>query len=44
MSLRSYNSWVEVGEKAATASRIEVWIDETERRTWLLSEIKPSQQ
>ena len=28
----------------ATASLIEVWIDETERRTWFLSEIKRSRQ
>ena len=28
----------------ATASLIEVWIDETERRTWFLSEIRRGQQ
>ena len=28
----------------ATASLIEVWIDETERRTWFLSEIKRGRQ
>lgn len=28
----------------ATASLIEVWIDETERRTWFLTEIKRGQQ
>jgi starvation-inducible DNA-binding protein len=27
-------------EDIATTSLIEVWIDETERRTWFLSEIK----
>jgi len=44
MTLRPCWSWLEVGEKAATANLIEVWIDETERPTWLLSEIKRSQQ
>jgi starvation-inducible DNA-binding protein len=28
----------------ATASLIEVWIDESERRTWFLSEIKRGQK
>jgi starvation-inducible DNA-binding protein len=28
----------------ATASLIEVWIDETERRSWFLSEIKRGQK
>ena len=39
---RSFRSAHEVCEKysdVATASLIEVWIDQTERRTWFLSEI-----
>ncbi len=41
---RSMRATHEVCEKyndVATASLIEVWIDETERRTWFLSEIVP---
>ena len=41
---RNMRSTHEVCEKyndVATASLIEVWIDETERRTWFLSEIVP---
>ena len=30
--------------EVATTSLIEVWIDETERRTWFLSEIKRGRQ
>src|SRR5271155_4232745 len=41
---RSMRATHEVCEKyndVATASLIEVWIDQTERRTWFLSEIAP---
>jgi starvation-inducible DNA-binding protein len=37
-SLRSAHSVCDEHNDVATASLIEVWIDETERRTWLLSE------
>jgi len=39
---RYFRSAHEIGEKyndVATSSMIEVWIDQTERRTWFLSEI-----
>ena len=38
-SLRAAHEVCERGNDVATASLIEVWIDETERRTWFLSEI-----
>ena len=38
-SLRSTHEVCEQRNDVATASLIEVWIDETERRTWFLSEI-----
>jgi starvation-inducible DNA-binding protein len=38
-SLRSTHEVCEQHNDVATASLIEVWIDETERRTWFLSEI-----
>ena len=37
--LRSAHEFCERGNDVATASLIENWIDETERRTWFLSEI-----
>ena len=37
--LRSTHELCEQHNDVATASLIEVWIDETERRTWFLSEI-----
>jgi starvation-inducible DNA-binding protein len=37
--LRSTHEVCEQGNDVATASLIENWIDETERRTWFLSEI-----
>src|SRR6266478_3111697 len=38
-SLRSAHEVCEEHNDVATASLIEVWIDQTERRTWFLSEI-----
>jgi starvation-inducible DNA-binding protein len=38
-SLRSTHELCDKYNDVATASLIEVWIDETERRTWFLSEI-----
>jgi starvation-inducible DNA-binding protein len=38
-SLRSTHEICERHKDVATASLIETWIDETERRTWFLSEI-----
>jgi starvation-inducible DNA-binding protein len=38
-SLRSTHELCEKYNDVATASLIEVWIDQTERRTWFLSEI-----
>jgi len=38
-SLRSTHEICERYNDVATASLIEVWIDETERRAWFLSEI-----
>ncbi len=38
--LREAHNVCEEHRDVATASLIEVWIDETERRTWFLSEIK----
>jgi starvation-inducible DNA-binding protein len=38
-NLRSTHELCEKYNDVATASLIEVWIDETERRTWFLSEI-----
>jgi starvation-inducible DNA-binding protein len=40
VSLRSVHEVCERNNDVATASLIENWIDETERRTWFLSEIK----
>ena len=37
--LRSTHEVCEQHSDVATASLIEVWIDETERRTWFLSEV-----
>ena len=37
--LRTMHETCENGQDVATASMIEVWIDQTERRAWLLSEI-----
>src|SRR5437870_9274877 len=42
--LREAHNVCEEHRDAATASLIEVWIDETERRTWFLSEIKRGRQ
>jgi starvation-inducible DNA-binding protein len=39
-SLRSTHEVCERHNDVATASLIEVWIDQTERRTWFLSEIE----
>jgi len=39
-SLRSAHEVCERHKDVATASMIEVWIDETERRTWFLSEVQ----
>jgi starvation-inducible DNA-binding protein len=39
-SLRSAHEVCERQNDVATASMIEVWIDETERRTWFLSEVQ----
>src|SRR5881396_3719586 len=41
--LREAHNVCDEHRDVATASLIEVWIDETERRTWFLSEIKRSQ-
>ncbi|HEX3871638.1 MAG TPA: DNA starvation/stationary phase protection protein [Pirellulales bacterium] len=38
-SLRSAHAVCDEHNDVATASLIEVWIDETERRTWFLSEV-----
>jgi starvation-inducible DNA-binding protein len=38
--LREAHNVCEEHRDVATTSLIEVWIDETERRTWFLSEIK----
>src|ERR1700726_1836426 len=40
--LREAHNVCDEHRDVATASLIEVWIDETERRTWFLSEIKRS--
>jgi starvation-inducible DNA-binding protein len=40
-NLRSTHEVCDKYNDVATASLIEVWIDETERRTWFLSEIVP---
>src|ERR1700691_1451131 len=40
-NLRATHEVCEKYNDVATASLIEVWIDETERRTWFLSEIVP---
>jgi len=37
--LRSAHEVCEQYNDVATASMVEVWIDQTERRTWFLSEI-----
>ena len=42
--LREAHNVCDEDRDVATASLIEVWIDETERRTWFLSEIKRSRQ
>ena len=42
--LREAHNVCEEHRDVATASLIEVWIDETERRTWFLSEIKRGRQ
>jgi starvation-inducible DNA-binding protein len=42
--LREAHNVCDEHRDVATASLIEVWIDETERRTWFLSEIKRGQQ
>ena len=39
ISLREAHATCEKYEDVATASMLEVWIDQTERRTWFLSEI-----
>jgi starvation-inducible DNA-binding protein len=39
-SLRSTHEICDQHNDVATASMIEVWIDQTERRTWFLAEIK----
>lgn len=38
-SLRAIHEMCDRNHDVATASLIEVWIDETERRTWFLSEV-----
>src|SRR5690606_17307111 len=40
--LRSTHAVCDECNDVATASLIENWIDETERRTWFLSEMSPS--
>ena len=42
--LREAHNVCEEHRDVATTSLIEVWIDETERRTWFLSEIKRDRQ
>jgi len=42
--LREAHNVCEEHRDVATASLIEVWIDETERRTWFLTEIKRGRQ
>jgi starvation-inducible DNA-binding protein len=42
--LREAHNVCDEHRDVATASLIEVWIDETERRTWFLSEIKHGRQ
>jgi starvation-inducible DNA-binding protein len=42
--LREAHNVCDEHRDVATASLIEVWIDETERRTWFLSEIKRGQR
>jgi starvation-inducible DNA-binding protein len=42
--LREAHNVCDEHRDVATASLIEVWIDETERRTWFLSEIKRARQ
>ena len=42
--LREAHNVCDEHRDVATTSLIEVWIDETERRTWFLSEIKRSRQ
>src|SRR5438046_1176313 len=42
--LREAHNMCDEDRDVATASLIEVWIDETERRTWFLTEIKRSQK
>jgi len=42
--LREAHNVCDEHRDVATASLIEVWIDETERRTWFLSEIKRGEQ
>ncbi len=42
--LREAHNVVDEHRDVATASLIEVWIDDTERRTWFLSEIKRGRQ
>src|SRR5438093_10887468 len=42
--LREAHNVCDEDRDVATASLIEVWIDETERRTWILSEIKRGRQ
>src|SRR2546427_999911 len=44
MRLREAHNVCDEHRDVATASLIEVWIDETERRTWFLSEIKRGRQ
>jgi starvation-inducible DNA-binding protein len=43
-NMRSAHELCEKYNDVATASLIEVWIDETERRTWFLSEIVSERQ
>ena len=42
--LREAHNVVDEHRDVATASLIEVWIDDTERRTWFFSEIKRGRQ
>jgi len=42
--LREAHNVCDEHRDVATASLIEVWIDETERRTWFLSEVKRGRQ
>jgi starvation-inducible DNA-binding protein len=42
--LREAHNVCEEHRDVATTSLIEVWIDETERRTWFLSEIRRGKQ